>query len=356
MIKQNYEEYWKLTLEYSDINSVKFIGTLKIIIDFLDRSRLNRYSEKKYKLLQQKVFDVFPKKDMGSTRKSINQFIKLGFVNFQLRSYHPNTKDFLTAKTNRKRQTIFSKIVYTNSSFNRSVTTDSKQREVNFLIKTLTENGKLHKKDVISLMRIDISRIHKGYLNEQELKKARLDAEKSKFINRKYNQVSYLWGILSRLDDLVIVNEYLYFEEDAQVIFGSDYKKDNVRDLYLHRIYKNQLKEESKENLGDIKCMLEKLTYPTLVASHIKPFVKSSEEESYDPDNGLLLSQNMDGLFDKGYISFQDDGNILLSRKLDPGLRKYLSKYKLDKIFIKNKRKYYLNFHRNFFKQKLYSF
>jgi predicted restriction endonuclease len=99
--------------------------------------------------------------------------------------------------------------------------------------------------------------------------------------------------------------------------------------------------------------MLEKLTYPTLVASHIKPFIRSSEEELYDPDNGLLLSQNMDGLFDKGYISFNDDGNIILSDKLNPELRKYLSKYTLDKVFIKEKRKNYLNYHRNLFKEKL---
>lgn len=85
--------------------------------------------------------------------------------------------------------------------------------------------------------------------------------------------------------------------------------------------------------------MLEKLTYPTLVASHIKPFKKSSDEEAYDPDNGLLLSQNMDGLFDKGYISFNNDGSIILSNKLDTDLKLYLSKYTLDNIFIRDERK-----------------
>lgn len=99
--------------------------------------------------------------------------------------------------------------------------------------------------------------------------------------------------------------------------------------------------------------MVEKLVYPTLVASHIKPFVKSSEEESYDPENGLLLSQNMDGLFDKGYISFNDDGSIILSDKLDPELRDYLSKYVLDGVFVGAKRKEYLNYHREIFGERL---
>jgi predicted restriction endonuclease len=45
--------------------------------------------------------------------------------------------------------------------------------------------------------------------------------------------------------------------------------------------------------------MLEKLSYPSLVASHIKPFIKSDDFEAYDPNNGILLSRNMDILFDK---------------------------------------------------------
>jgi len=104
MTSQNYEDYWKLTLEYSDINSDKFLGTLSIIVNFIDKNSSEEYSKEKYDRLQQEVFDTFPKEDMGSVRKSINQFIKLGFINFELRSYHPNTKDFINAKTKRKRQ------------------------------------------------------------------------------------------------------------------------------------------------------------------------------------------------------------------------------------------------------------
>ena len=51
-----------------------------------------------------------------------------------------------------------------------------------------------------------------------------------------------------------------------------------------------QLKEESEDFFGDTKCMLEKLSYPVLVASHIKPFIQSNEKEAYDSNNGLLLS------------------------------------------------------------------
>lgn len=57
--------------------------------------------------------------------------------------------------------------------------------------------------------------------------------------------------------------------------------------------------------------MLEKLAYPVLIASHIKPFILSDDTEAYDPNNGLLLSRTLDSLFDLKYISFDDEGNMV---------------------------------------------
>ena len=81
-------------------------------------------------------------------------------------------------------------------------------------------------------------------------------------------------------------------------------------------IYKNQLKEESFSIYEDEKCMVEQLSYPTLIASHIKPFIKSNEDEAYDPNNGILLSRNIDSLFDLGYITFRDNGEIIFATHL----------------------------------------
>jgi hypothetical protein len=39
-IIQQYEDYWKLTLEYSNINGNNFIQTLKTTVDFIDRYHL----------------------------------------------------------------------------------------------------------------------------------------------------------------------------------------------------------------------------------------------------------------------------------------------------------------------------
>ncbi len=347
MSEQNYEEYWKLTVEYTDINEDNFISTLQIIVNFIDANLGNIYSPKLYQELQLLVYNKFPKVDYGSIRKSINQFVKLGFVDFQLTSYHINTKEFLDAKTDRKRKFIFSKIFYTNSSFNKSVTNDSNKKEINFLIKTLENIGKLHKSDIEAMMLVDIENIDKGYLTYHELVPFKLKAEKIDFKIRKYNQVGYLFNFLNKLDDVVFVKNELYFEEDAKRIFGGELKEERkLRDPYLHRLYKIQLQEESVLNLGDTKCMVERLAYPILIASHIKPFIKCDVNEAYDVNNGILLSRNIDTLFDLGYITFNDNGGIIFATHLKQDVKDFIANYSLDNRFINAKRIEYLEYHR----------
>ncbi len=53
-----------------------------------------------------------------------------------------------------------------------------------------------------------------------------------------------------------------------------------------------------------------------LIASHIKPWSRSDNAEKLDGSNGLLLTPNIDRLFDKGYITFDDDGHVRMSPQL----------------------------------------
>ena len=50
-----------------------------------------------------------------------------------------------------------------------------------------------------------------------------------------------------------------------------------------------------------------------LRASHCKPWRDSSHEERLDGENGLLLTPSIDHLFDRGFISFRNDGELLIS-------------------------------------------
>lgn len=120
------------------------------------------------------------------------------------------------------------------------------------------------------------------------------------------------------------------------------------------RTFQDKLRKSLLEKIS--KCELTNLEMPELlVASHIKPVKDCTEEEMQDLDNVLLLSPNMDSLFDKGLISFNEEGCILLSpiisssarlllglsgdmrltRKVNEKTRNYL-KYHRENIFRKD--------------------
>jgi len=66
-------------------------------------------------------------------------------------------------------------------------------------------------------------------------------------------------------------------------------------------------------------CAVTDCCVPELLrASHIKPWRAASPAERLDPFNGLLLTPNLDLAFDRGLISFDDQGQIFLSEDLDP--------------------------------------
>ncbi len=83
-----------------------------------------------------------------------------------------------------------------------------------------------------------------------------------------------------------------------------------------------------------------------LVASHIKPWSQSNHQERLDINNGLLLCPNHDSLFDKGYISFSEDGGILISDSLDEATRTFLNINENMKVSMNEVRQQYMQWHR----------
>lgn len=89
--------------------------------------------------------------------------------------------------------------------------------------------------------------------------------------------------------------------------------------IFKSNVYKNEA-----------ACRVTRITDPRLlIASHIKPWAKSTDIEKLDGCNGLLLSPHVDRLFDRGLISFEDDGSILVSSSLPTNV---LSQWGLDKL------------------------
>jgi len=98
----------------------------------------------------------------------------------------------------------------------------------------------------------------------------------------------------------------------------------------------------------DGKCAVLQIQKRELLrASHIKPWRDCTNKERLDGDSGLLLSAHLDALFDKGLLTFDDEGQIKLSKSL--------SEDDAEKLQLKGKKlceppsirlKAYLKFHR----------
>lgn len=101
--------------------------------------------------------------------------------------------------------------------------------------------------------------------------------------------------------------------------------------LIKSRIGQGTFKQKIVAKYGG-KCVITKIAFARiLIASHIKPWAVSTNEERLDNENGFLLSPTYDKLFDLGLISFKDNGNIIISKLLDSDT---LAKVRLEKSQI----------------------
>lgn len=88
-----------------------------------------------------------------------------------------------------------------------------------------------------------------------------------------------------------------------------------------------------------------------LIASHIKPWSKSKNNEKIDPKNGFILTPTYDKLFDKGFITFNSDKTLKVSPWISPMNQRRLGIYngkKVKDIPIDEYREKYLKYHREY--------
>lgn len=68
----------------------------------------------------------------------------------------------------------------------------------------------------------------------------------------------------------------------------------------------------------EYQCAVTKLNkLELLIASHIVPWAKATDEERLSVHNGILLSPTYDALFDRHLISFDNKGKIILSDSIE---------------------------------------
>lgn len=83
----------------------------------------------------------------------------------------------------------------------------------------------------------------------------------------------------------------------------------------------------------DGKCLVTGISVPTmLTASHIKPWSESKDDASCrDPANGILLSANIDRLFDRKLISINPE-SLAIETSDDPEVQQIMNPYVKEKL------------------------
>lgn len=139
----------------------------------------------------------------------------------------------------------------------------------------------------------------------------------------------------------IVDSEELIAKIDSNDISETD------RKAYINvRIGQSELRYKKLKEIGC--CELCGIKTPELlIASHIKPWADSDKTEKVDTENILLLCAMHDALFDKGLISFDKNGKILISNKLSEEEQALLNIHDETKIDITSNRKIkYLDFHK----------
>jgi hypothetical protein len=94
--------------------------------------------------------------------------------------------------------------------------------------------------------------------------------------------------------------------------------------LVIQRIGQDVFRDALMAYWGN-RCPLTGITEPALLrASHIVPWAECTNAQRLGVHNGLLLSALWDAAFDRGLVSFADDGSVLARAALNEPARKAL--------------------------------
>lgn len=158
---------------------------------------------------------------------------------------------------------------------------------------------------------------------------------------RNYNH------LIEVLEHLKISSSFDDINYDLSLIENDDLIKETTKKLLINaRIGQGKFRKDLLK-YWEHKCAVTGLLITSLLkASHIKPWKNSNNDERLDHFNGILLTDPLDSLFDKGYISFDDEGDILICEeiKLYSNIFNIHQDLKLSKIDFKHKK--YLAEHR----------
>lgn len=170
-----------------------------------------------------------------------------------------------------------------------------------FLAWKLTEKPLME----MSLSELDVT-IQKAFLSS-------LFVDKNTRGNNMYsNSLKQYRNFLAVHDALLLDTSYAQFIEDNVKITETE------REAIVTARVGQGIFRESLMKKYDGRCIVTGVDDKRiLIASHIRPWAVSTNEQRLSAENGLLLSPLYDKLFDVGLITFSEDGEIICSKTLE---------------------------------------
>lgn len=139
---------------------------------------------------------------------------------------------------------------------------------------------------------------------------------------------------------------------DIEDVLRSDLDVTTKRQLVNARLGQGRFREALVKT-WDGKCALTRLDVEAVLrASHIKPWRESDNRERLDPNNGLLLAANIDALFDRHLITFDDEGRIVVCSSVKPGSLEKIGLPRSARLKLSQSNRAYMQWHRAAFEKR----
>lgn len=255
-------------------------------------------------------------------------FLKQDFV-----SYLNQTKnEFLNPKHNyqnkEKLAERFSVLKQQIDSF------EDKPLVFNFVKRNVTHSGTYVSSDspYYSIIR-DLGLSDFSYLSIMKLK------------NLETGKIEYYCQININESALIQNEDYILEEIDDDKAMSSKIRKQIIDSRIGQGVYRKKLLEECPF------CPFTLIDNESLLnASHIKPWKKSNNKEKTDPKNGFIFTPTYDRLFDRGYITFTDSKELIISSWISETTRRQLGIKEgmvINDLPLCKERLTYLKFHRD---------
>ena len=161
-----------------------------------------------------------------------------------------------------------------------------------------------------------------------------------------FSTLTKLYDALSRVYALAVALPDGPLEAFVSAVAGLPRNTEAER-LVVQRVGQDIFRDRLLAYWGS-RCPLTGITEPALLrASHIKPWADcETDAERLNVHNGLLLSALWDAAFDKGLVTFNDDGSPVLSRRLEPATCVFLNHGVIARLPLTDQHRLWLSWHR----------